>query len=52
MVHLKDQDSYNDEPFYLLLNVAVGGSFVGFPTSLTPWPQRMIIDYVRVYEAG
>jgi beta-glucanase (GH16 family) len=41
-----------DQPFYLLINVAVGGNFVGFPTSQTPWPQRMIIDYVRVYEEG
>lgn len=41
-----------DQPFYLLLNVAVGGNFVGFPTSQTPWPQRMIVDYVRVYEEG
>lgn len=38
-----------DKPFYLLLNVAVGGTFVGFPTSGTPFPQTMSIDYVRVY---
>ncbi len=37
-------------PFYLLLNVAVGGNFVGFPTSGTPFPQSMYIDYVRVYK--
>ncbi|RME97212.1 MAG: glycoside hydrolase family 16 protein [Bacteroidetes bacterium] len=43
---------FNDSPFFILLNVAVGGSFVGFPTSRTPFPQQMIIDYVRVYEAG
>ncbi len=39
---------YN-QPFYLLLNVAVGGNFVGFPTSDTPFPQTMTVDYVRVY---
>lgn len=39
-----------DQPFFLILNIAVGGNFVGFPTSQTPMPQRMIIDYVRVYE--
>ena len=38
-----------DNPFFLILNVAVGGTFVGFPTALTPFPQRMIVDYVRVY---
>lgn len=40
---------YN-QPFYLLLNVAVGGNFVGFPTSGTPFPQSMYIDYVKVYK--
>ncbi|MEL6141943.1 MAG: glycoside hydrolase family 16 protein [Bacteroidota bacterium] len=39
-----------DQPFFMLLNVAVGGTFVGFPTSLTPFPQRMEIDYVKVYQ--
>jgi len=39
---------YNTE-FFLLLNVAVGGNYVGFPTSQTPFDQKMIIDYVRVY---
>lgn len=38
-----------DRPFFLLLNVAVGGTFVGFPTSMTPFPQTMTIDYVRVF---
>lgn len=39
-----------DQPFYLLLNVAVGGNFVGFPTSGTPFPQSMLVDYVKVYK--
>ena len=34
----------------VILNVAVGGGFVGFPTSDTPFPQIMLVDYVRVYE--
>jgi len=38
-----------DHPFYLLLNTAVGGNFVGFPSSQTPFPQTMLVDYVRVY---
>jgi beta-glucanase (GH16 family) len=37
-----------DGPFYIILNVAVGGNYVGFPTSETPYPQQMIIDWVRV----
>lgn len=39
-----------DHPFFLLLNVAVGGSFVGPPNDNTLFPARMYIDYVRVYE--
>lgn len=39
-----------NQPFYLLLNVAVGGNFVGFPTSGTPFPQSMYVDYVKVYK--
>lgn len=38
-----------DHPFYIILNVAVGGNYLGFPTSQTPFPQSMIIDYVKVY---
>ena len=38
-----------DQPFFILMNVAVGGSFVGFPTEQTPFPQSMTIDYVKVY---
>lgn len=40
---------YN-QPFHILLNVAVGGNYVGFPTAQTPFPQKMIIDYVKVYQ--
>ena len=39
-----------DDPFFILLNVAVGGTYVGFPSPDTIWPQMMTIDYVRVYE--
>ncbi len=38
-----------DNPFFIILNVAVGGDYVGFPTSDTPFPQTMYVDYVRVY---
>ncbi len=37
--------------FYLLLNVAVGGNYVGLvPNANTLLPQTMYVDYVRVYE--
>ena len=38
-----------DHPFFLLLNVAVGGSWPGDPDASTTFPQQMIVDYVRVY---
>jgi len=38
-----------DHPFFLLLNVAVGGSWPGHPNASTKLPQRMLVDYVRVY---
>jgi beta-glucanase (GH16 family) len=37
-----------DHPFFVLLDVAVGGSFPGNPDSTTVWPQMMLVDYVRV----
>lgn len=39
-----------DHPFFIILNVAVGGNYVGFPTPQTPFPQTMLVDYVKVYK--
>ena len=43
-----------DHPFYLLLNLAVGGNWPGPPNSSTAFPQQLLIDYVRVnaYSSG
>ncbi len=41
---------FNENPFFMLMNIAVGGSFVGFPVDATPFPQEMVVDYVKVYE--
>ena len=42
-----------DRPFYLIMNLAVGGQFPGDPNAATPFPAEMVIDYVRVYrQAG
>jgi beta-glucanase (GH16 family) len=38
-----------DHPFFLLLNVAVGGQWPGPPDEATVFPQQMLVDYVRVY---
>jgi beta-glucanase (GH16 family) len=37
-----------DNPFFLLLNVAVGGTFPGDPDATSVFPQEMVVDYVRV----
>ncbi|MGC3999340.1 MAG: glycoside hydrolase family 16 protein [Anaeromyxobacter sp.] len=38
-----------DHPFFVILNVAVGGYFVGAPAGATAFPTSMVVDYVRVY---
>jgi beta-glucanase (GH16 family) len=39
-----------DHPFFLLLNVAVGGGWPNDPDATTTFPQEMVVDYVRVYK--
>jgi beta-glucanase (GH16 family) len=39
-----------DHPFFLILNNAVGGDWPGAPDGSTVLPQRMLVDYVRVYQ--
>jgi beta-glucanase (GH16 family) len=39
-----------NQPFFLLLNLAVGGSWPGNPDKTTPFPAVMTVDYVRVYQ--
>ena len=39
-----------NNPFYLILNVAVGGDFDGDPDGSTSFPQQMLVDYVRYYK--
>ncbi|SNS50165.1 Beta-glucanase, GH16 family [Micrococcales bacterium KH10] len=41
-----------DQQFYILLNVAVGGDWPGYPDGGTQFPQQMKVDYVRVYDNG
>jgi len=39
-----------DKPFYIIMNLAVGGRFGGNPQTSTPFPAEMAIDHVRVYD--
>lgn len=41
---------FDDGPFFFLLNVAVGGNWPGAPDASTQFPQRMEVDYIRVYD--
>ena len=42
-------DQPGTDPFYLLLNLAVGGNWPGPPDATTPPAAKMVIDYIRVY---
>lgn len=39
-----------DHPFFIILNLAVGGAWPGNPDATTTFPQTMLVDYVRVYQ--
>jgi beta-glucanase (GH16 family) len=38
-----------DHPFFIIVNVAVGGGYPGNPDNTTTFPQLLTVDYVRVY---
>ena len=38
------------QPFFIIINVAVGGDWPGSPDSTTVFPQMLLVDYVRVYQ--
>jgi len=44
-----DRTEFHKE-FFIILNIAVGGNWPGPPNLSTIFPQRMEVDYVRVYQ--
>jgi len=40
------------EPQFLLFNLAVGGNWPGSPDGTTSFPQQLVVDYVRVFQAN
>jgi hypothetical protein len=42
-------DAFRDN-FFFIFNVAVGGNWPGSPDATTRFPQRMIVDYVRIFQ--
>jgi len=43
---------FDNGPFYIIINLAIGGGFDGDPNENTVFPQEMLVDYVRVYSAN
>lgn len=39
-----------DQRFHMILNLAIGGNFLGNPDASTPFPRQYLVDYVRVYQ--
>ncbi len=39
-----------DQEYFILLNIAIGGYWPGYPDASTSFPQTMEVDYVRVYQ--
>jgi beta-glucanase (GH16 family) len=39
-----------DHEFFIIMNLAVGGIWPGYPDDTTVFPQQMLVDYVRVYQ--
>lgn len=39
-----------DHPFFIILNLAIGGGWPGYPNETTVFPQYLHVDYVRVYQ--
>jgi len=50
VVQIEDDMKEFLRSFYLIMNVAVGGNWPGYPDNTTSFPQQMNVDYVRVFE--
>ena len=46
----EDRQWVFDHPFYLVMNLAVGGDWSGDPDNTTPTPSDIVVDYVRMYK--
>jgi beta-glucanase (GH16 family) len=42
-------DEFRNE-FFFIINVAVGGNWPGSPDATTLFPQKLIVDYIRVFQ--
>lgn len=49
---LRGSDWVFDHPFFIILNVAVGGNYVGSPNASTVFPTQLVVDWVKVEAVG
>ncbi|MCC6426539.1 MAG: glycoside hydrolase family 16 protein [Phycisphaerales bacterium] len=49
VMRAKHESNIPQEPFYIIINTAVGGDWPGNPDGTTVFPQFFVVDYVRVY---
>ena len=42
---------FDSQPFYIIVNLAIGGNWPGSPDGSTHFPAHLLVDYVRVYKA-
>lgn len=47
---LRNREWAFDHDFFMIMNVAVGGTWPGHPNDSTEFPQQMLVDYIRVYQ--
>jgi len=52
LVFTVEGEDVPDEPMYIMANLAVGGSWPGFPNNTTRFPASMSIDYIEVWPRG
>ena len=48
-INTSERNEFHHE-FFLLLNIAVGGTYAGWPDETTVFPQHMYVDWIRVYK--
>ncbi len=46
----EDEFSEFHREYFILLNIAVGGTWAGRPDNTTNFPQHMYVDWIRVYQ--
>lgn len=52
VVRSEYQGSVSDVPMVIIANLAIGGEWAGPPDGTTRFPARMVIDYIRVWQAA